>query len=78
MNDLVHIKAEVGDLGLRYQVMAGMALWGKIEQIWPKVAHIGSIYVLVARYDQYWPYLCLHFLFWPISTLSGMFDKIAI
>jgi len=38
MNDLVHIEAEVKNLGLRYQVMAAMAFSGKIEQIWPKVA----------------------------------------
>jgi len=45
MYDFVHIEAEVRNLGLRYQVMAGMALWGKIEQNWPKVAYNGLIYV---------------------------------
>jgi len=33
INDFVHIEAEVRNRGLRYQVMAGIALWGKIEQI---------------------------------------------
>jgi len=61
-----------------YEVMAGMALWGKIEQICPKGAYKGAIYILVARYDKFWPYLCLHYQFWPFSILSGMFDHIAI
>jgi len=56
MNDLVHIEAEVMNLGLRYQVMAGMALLSQIEQIWPKVVYNGPIYVLEARYDKFWPY----------------------
>jgi len=38
MIDLVLYEAEVRNLGLWYQVMAGMALWRKIEHIWPKVA----------------------------------------
>jgi len=50
MNDLIHIEAEVRNLGLRYQVPAGMALWGKIEQIWSKVAYNDPLYVLVVRY----------------------------
>jgi len=78
MNDLVHIEAEVRYLGLRYQVIADMALWGKIEQIWPKVAYNGPIYVRVARYVKFWPYECLHYQFWSISTLSCRFDHIAI
>jgi len=56
MKYLVHIEAEVRNLSLRYQVMAGMALWGKVEQNWPKVAYNGPIYVLVAGYDKFWPY----------------------
>jgi len=78
MNYLLHIEAEVRNLGLRHQVMAGMALWGKIEQIWLTVAHNGPIYVLVARSDKFCPYMYLHFQFCPISTLSGRFDHIAI
>jgi len=44
------------NLGLRYQIMAGMALQSKIEQIWLKVAYNGPVYILVARYDNFWPY----------------------
>jgi len=43
MNDLIHIEAEVRNFGLRYQVMAGMTLLGKIEHIWPNVAYNGPI-----------------------------------
>jgi len=78
MNDLVHIETEVRNLGLKYQNMAGMAFWGKIGEIRPKVAYNSPIYVLVVRYDKFWPYLCLHYQFWPFSILSGMFDHIAI
>jgi len=63
MNDLVRIEAEVRNLALRYQIMAGMALSGKVEQIWPRVAYNGPIHILVARYDNFWPYLCLHYQF---------------
>jgi len=38
MNHLVLIEVKVINLGLRDQVMAGMARWCKIEQIWPNVA----------------------------------------
>jgi len=50
LNDFVYFEAEVRNLGLRYQTMAGMteALWGKIDQILRKVAYNGPIYVLVA------------------------------
>jgi len=78
MNDLVHIEADVRILGLRYQVMAGKAIWGKTARIWPKVSSNGPMYVLVARYDKFCPYLCLHYQFWRISTLSGRFDHIVI
>jgi len=33
LNDLDHIKAELRDLGLVYQVIACTALWDKIGQI---------------------------------------------
>jgi len=56
MDNLIHIEADVRNLGLWYQVMAGIALWGRIKQIWPKVAYDGPIYVLVARYNKFWPY----------------------
>jgi len=38
INDLALIEAEVGNLGLRNQVMTGMERWGNIKQIWPKVS----------------------------------------
>jgi len=76
MNHFLQIEAEVRFLGLRCQVMACMARWGNIEQIWPKVAYNSTIYVLVARYDKFWPYQCLHYQFSSISTLSGWFDHI--
>jgi len=69
MNDLVYMETEVRNLGLRYQIMASIALWSKIEQILSKVAYNGLIYVLVMRYDKFWPYLCLHYHFRLISTL---------
>jgi len=78
MNDIIHFEAEVINLGLRHQVMAGTASWGKIAQISPIVAYNDPIYVLVARYDKFWPYLCLHYQFWIFFTLSGRFDNIAI
>jgi len=53
MNELVLIEAEVRNLGLRYQVIADMADWGKIEQIWPKAAYNGPSYILVVRYHKY-------------------------
>jgi len=52
----IHIESEVRNLGLIYQVMAGMARWGKIEQIWPKVVWNGQMYILVAIYDKFCPY----------------------
>jgi len=61
VNDIVHIEEEVRNLDLRYQVMADMALWGMMEQVWPKVGYNGPIYVLVSRYDKLWPYLYLYY-----------------
>jgi len=77
MNDLVHIQAEVS-IGLRYQVMAEMVLWCKIEQIWSYVAYNGPIFVIVSRYDRLGPYLPLCYLFWAILALSIRFDHFAI
>jgi len=56
MNDLVPFEAELRYLGLSYLVMAGMAPSGKIEQIVPKVAYNGPIYVLMARHNKFWPF----------------------
>jgi len=56
VNVLGLIEAEVKNIGLGYQVMAGMAVWSKIEQIWPKGAQNGPLYILVARCNKFWPY----------------------
>jgi len=56
MNDLDRIEAEMRNLGHRYQVIAGMALWGKIEHICSKVVYNGPIYVRVTRHDKFRPY----------------------
>jgi len=77
-NNLNHIEAELRILGLRFQVMAGMSLWSKIEQIWPNVAYNGPTDVLLSTYDKFWPYLCLYHQFWPILAVSIRFDHIAI
>jgi len=60
MNEIVHIETELRNLGLTYQVMADMALWDKIEQIWLKVAYNSPVYVLVSRYVKLWSYLSLY------------------
>jgi len=51
LNELVHFKAELRDLGLVYQVIACTALWDKIGQSSSKVAYDGPVYVTVSRYD---------------------------
>jgi len=63
LNDVGHIEAELKKLDLKYLVMAGMAHSGRFAQIMPKVAYNGAIYVLVSRYDKFWPYFCLHYQF---------------
>jgi len=78
MNDLVHIKAELRNLGLTYQVMACMAHWDKIGQIWSNVAYNGPIFVIVSRYDRLGSYLSLYFLLWAILALSVRIDHMAI
>jgi len=74
MNEIVHLKAELRNLGLTYQIMVDMALWYKIEQIWLKVAYKSPVYALVSRYVKLWPYLSLYYQsfdqFWQI--LSGL------
>jgi len=52
MNGLFHYEAEVWVLGLRYQVMACMSLWGKIEQIW----WLNLICACITSFDQYWQF----------------------
>jgi len=77
MYDLFLMEAEVRNLGLRYHVMACMALWGQREQILPKESYNGPIYILVPRYDKFLRYYWLHYQFWPISTFSRRFDHLA-
>jgi len=78
VNELVHIKAELRDLGLVYQVIAYTALWDKIWQISSKVAHNCAAFVAVSRCDRLGPYLSLHYLFPTVLALSVMFDHITI
>jgi len=56
LNELDHIKAELRDLGLVYQVIACTALLDKIGQIWFKVAYNGPVIVKVSRYDILVPF----------------------
>jgi len=70
LNVLVHLKSELRDLGLVYQVMECNALWDKIGRIWPGVAYNGAVFVKVRRYDRLGPYLSLHYLFRAALSLS--------
>jgi len=63
LNQLVHFKAELRDLGLVYQVIACTALKYKIGQISSKVAYNCPVSVTVPRYDRIGPYLSLYNLF---------------
>jgi len=78
LNELVHFKAELRNLGLVYQIMACTALWDKNRQIWSKVAYNGPIFVIVSRYDSLGPYVSLYYHFLAILALSVRFDHIAI
>jgi len=78
LNELVHFKAELGDLGLVYQVRECKALWDMIGRIWSIVAYNGTIFVIVSRYCRLGPYVSLHYLFWAILALSVRFDHIKI
>jgi len=52
LNELVHLKSELRDLGLVYQVMECKALWDRIVRIWSNVAYNGPVFVIVSRYDR--------------------------
>jgi len=78
LQELVHFKAELWDLGLLYQVIAYTALWDKIGQICSKLAYNGPVFVTVLRYDRLGPYFSLHNHFWVVLGLSAMFDHISI
>jgi len=78
LNELVHFKAELRDLGLVYQVIACTAVWDGIGQISSKVAHNDRVFVTVSRHDKLGPYLSLHNHVWAILGLSVMFEHISI
>jgi len=70
LNESVHFKAELRDLGHVYQIIACTALWNKIDQIRTKVAYNSPEFVTVPRYDRLGPYLYLHYLFLAVLSLS--------
>jgi len=78
LNELVHFKAELRDLGLVYQIIACTALWDKIGQIWSKVAYNCPVFFVVSRYDILGPCLSLYYHFWAILALQVKFDHITI
>jgi len=78
LNESVHFKAELRNLGLVYKVTACTALWGKIGQISSKVAYKCPVFVTVSRYDRLRPYLSLHNHCWAVLGLSVMFDHISV
>jgi len=63
LNELVHLKAELRDLGIVYQVITCRALLDKIGQIGSKVAYNGAVFVTVPRYGRLGIYSSLHYLF---------------
>jgi len=69
LNDLVHFKAKLNDLGLVYQDTACMTLCDKIGQISSKVAYNGRVFVRVSRYDMLGPCLSLYYHFLAILPL---------
>jgi len=78
LNELVHFKAELRDLGLVYQVIACTALWDKTCQISSKAEYNGPAFFTVPIYDRLGPYLSLHNLFWAVLWFSALFDHISI
>jgi len=63
LNELVHVKSELRDLGLVYQAMECKALWDKIGRIWSNVTYSGPVFVIVSRYVRLGSYMSLHYLF---------------
>jgi len=78
LQELVHFKAELRELGLVYQVIACTALLDKIGQIWSKVAYNGPVFVIVSWYGRCEQYLSLYYLFCEVLWYSVMFDHISI
>jgi len=75
---LDHLKSELSDLGLVYEVMQCKALWDKIVRIWSNVVYNGPVFVIVSRYDRLGSYLSLYYLFRAILALFAKFDPIMI
>jgi len=76
LNELVHLKSELRDVGLVYQVMEWNVLWDKIGRIWSGVAYNGPVFVTVSRYDKLGACLSLYYHFWAILALYVKFDQI--
>jgi len=74
LNDLVHFKSVLRDLGLVYQVTECNALWDKIGRIWSGVAYNGNVFVTVSRFDRLVPCLSLYYLLWAALSLSVRLD----
>jgi len=60
LNELVHFKAVLKDLGVVYQFIARTALWDNIGQICSKVAYNDPIFVIVWIYNRLGPYMSLY------------------
>jgi len=78
LNELVHFKWELRDLGLVYQVKECKAPWDKIGRIWSNVSYNGPVFVILPRYDRLAPHLSLYYLFSEVLALSVRFDDIKI
>jgi len=78
LQDFVHFKAELNDLGLLYKVTACRTLLDKFVQISSIVAYNGPVFVIVPRYNRLRSYLLLNYLFRAILALSVRFDHIKI
>jgi len=76
--ELVHLKSELRDLRLVYQIMECNALWDKIGRIWSGVAYNCPVYVTVSRCDRLGPCLSLYYHFSAILPLYVKFDHITI
>jgi len=78
LQELVHFKSELRDLGLVYQDMECKALLEKICRIWSNVAYNDPVFVIVSRYDRLGPYVSLNYLFCAALALSVRFDHIKV
>jgi len=78
LNELVHLKSELRDLGLVYRVMECKARWDQIVRILSNVAYKGPVFVIAPRYDRLGSYLSLCYLFRAFLALSVRFDHIKV